>query len=58
MHNCYECGTQYEIILEIAWGGRIENGIPVWYCPQCKAGCGELTNFEITRFQKGDLRNE
>lgn len=47
--NCNDCGTKLEIILEHAsplQQSRYE-GIPVWYCPKCKAGCGELTDKEI-----------
>jgi hypothetical protein len=42
--QCFECGTELEISLEHASPLEFSryDGIQVWYCSTCKAGCGEV----------------
>ncbi len=40
--KCAECHTALEIGYEYGY-----RGIPCWYCPTCKAGCGEVELSEI-----------
>lgn len=40
--KCVECHTALEIGYEYGY-----RGIPCWYCPTCKAGCGEVELSEI-----------
>lgn len=44
---CFECGTNREIIFE---GRATYYELPVWYCPKCRAGCGELTDEERKKY--------
>lgn len=38
--RCSECQTELEIYEEYTTLGY--GGIPIWFCPTCKAACGEL----------------
>jgi len=40
--QCNECQTELEITLEYGVYGMKYPSIQVWFCPTCKAGCGEV----------------
>ena len=52
MKRCAECRTELEIHIECGLiHGIPTDGIKIWYCQLCKAGCGELTNEELLRYR-------
>lgn len=44
---CHECGTEREIYFE---GMPKYYELPIWFCPKCQAGCGELTEEERKKY--------